>query len=435
MGGQHPEVSGLRQDLNGVDREIVRLIAQRFSIVAAIARAKEQGASGIRDAGREHRVLAGVEAAAAELGVSASLVRRIFRELISDSVARQASHLSGDRVRVAFQGAAHGYSYAAARKYLSGRGLDGNLIGYRTFRAAVDALLARDVGLAILPIENTTAGSINEVYGLLRELDLFIVGEETWKVDYCLAGLREVPLPAVSRIVSDPHGLEQCSQFLRSVPQAQQAICSGAFDAMRAVADGGDPAVAAIGSPEAAAAYGLAVLRHDVADAVENYTRFVVLSARPAPADTRIPCKTSLILATRHEEGALLRCLDVLSGSGHSLTKLESRPRPGRPWEYLLFLDIEGNVGGSRTAAALDELRAAALYVKVLGGYPAKALHTQARTGDVPGVAARMSPAEELEAVASAPPPARRAGQYKLITRPAPSPAPAGACRSANSPP
>ncbi|HLI37577.1 MAG TPA: bifunctional 3-deoxy-7-phosphoheptulonate synthase/chorismate mutase [Streptosporangiaceae bacterium] len=420
MDGQHPEISGLRQNLDEVDHEIVRLIAQRFSIVAAIAQAKEQGAAGIRDASREQRVLAGVEAAATELGVSASLVRRIFRELISDSVAQQASHLSGDRggrVRVAFQGAAHGDSYAAARKYLAGRGLDGDLTGYRTFRAAVDALLARDADLAVLPIENTTAGSINEVYGLLREHDLFIVGEETWKVDYCLAGLREVPLPAVSRIVSDPHGLEQCSQFLRSVPQAQQAICSGTSDAMRAVADGGDPAVAAIGSPEAAAAHGLAVLRHDIADAAENYTRFVVLSASPAPVDTRIPCKTSLILATRHEEGALLRCLDVLSGSGHSLTKLESRPRPGRPWEYLFFLDFEGNVGDPRTAAALDELRSAALYVKVLGSYPAKALHTQAHAGDVPGVAARMSPAEELEAVASAPPPARRTGQYKLVTR------------------
>jgi chorismate mutase/prephenate dehydratase len=420
MNGQPPDISGLRRNLDEVDREIVRLIAQRFDVVAAIAQAKGQGTSGIRDVDRERRVLEGVEATATELGVSASLVRTIFRELISDSVAQQATHLSGaggGRVKVAFQGAEHTYSYAAARKYLSGCGLDGDLTGYRTFRAAVDAVLVRDADLAILPIENTTAGSINDVYGLLRQHDLFIVGEETWKVDYCLAALGEVPISAVSRIVSDPQGLEQCSQFLRSVPQAHQASYFDTSDAMRAVAATGDPAVAAIGSPEAAAAHGLVVLRHDISDAAENYTRFVVLSASPAAVDTRIPCKTSLILATRHEEGALLRCLEVLSGSGHSLTKLESRPRPGRPWEYLFFLDFEGNVSDSRTAAALDELRSAALYIKDLGSYPAKALHTRAYATDIPGVEAGRPPAEELEAVASVPPPARRPGQYKLVAR------------------
>ena len=106
-----------------------------------------------------------------------------------------------------------------------------------------------------------------------------------------------------------------------------------------------------------------------------------MLSAAPAPVDVRIPCKTSLILVTRHEEGALLRCLEVLSGSGHSMTKLESRPRPGRPWEYLFFVDIEGNVDDPRTAAALDELRSAALFVKVLGSYPAKALRARSGRG------------------------------------------------------
>jgi hypothetical protein len=142
---------------------------------------------------------------------------------------------------------------------------------------------------------------------------------------------------------------------------------------MHAVADADDAGLAAIGPPEAAAAHGLVVLRRDIADAEDNYTRFVVLSTAPAHVDVRIPCKTSLILATRHEEGALLRCLEVLSGSGHSMTKLESRPRPGRPWEYVFFLDFEGNTADPRTAAALDELRSAALYIKVLGSYPAKA--------------------------------------------------------------
>ena len=434
MNGQQPDITGLRQDLDEVDGGIVRLIAQRHDIITAIAKVKEHGEAGIQDVDRERQVLETASAAAADLGVSASLVRRIFRELISDSVAQQAGRLNGDaggRVKVAYQGVAHAYSDAAAQKYLAGRGLDGDLTGYRTFREAAAALLEGRADLAVLPIENTTAGSINEVYAVLREQELFIVGEETWKVDHCLAGIAEVPLSALTRILSHPQGLEQCSQFLRSVPQAVPTSYFDTAEAMRAVAAEGDPGAAAIGSLDAAAAYGLVVLRHNIADRADNYTRFVVLSRSPAPVDLRIPCKTSLVLVTSHDEGALLRCLEVLSGSGHSMTKLESRPRPGRPWEYLFFVDIEGNAADPRTAAALDELRAAALFVKVLGSYPAKALRSPIRGGDLTGQSgedaaapqsdaaqSEQAPAEMLEAVAAAPKPAGgRSRHYKLVDR------------------
>ncbi len=421
VNSEHPDIAGLRRGLDEVDTGIVRLIAQRRELIAAIAQVKGQGPGAIQDPDRERKVLDGVMAVAADLGVSASLVRTIFRELISDSVAQQARHLNGDgggRARVAFQGAAHAYSHAAAQKYLAGRGMHGDLTGFRTFREAVSALLAGDADLAVLPIENTTAGSINEVYALLREHQLSIVGEETWKVDHCLAAAEDVPLSSLTQILSHPQGLEQCAQFLQSLPNAVPTTYFDTAGAMQAVAAAGDASVGAIASPEAAAAYGLVVLRHDISDFPDNYTRFVVLSTTPAAVDVRIPCKTSLILATRHEEGALLRCLEVLSGSGHSMTKLESRPRPGRPWEYLFFLDFEGNAADPRTSAALDELRSAALYIKVLGSYPAKALRPQARQGDLPGPQPGGSPAETLEAVAAVEAPAaRRSRQYKLVDR------------------
>jgi chorismate mutase/prephenate dehydratase len=433
MNGQRPDITGLRQDLNEVDAGIVRLIAERHDIIDAIAAVKEQGVTGIQDADRERQVLDGVAAAAADLGVSASLVRRIFRELINDSVAQQARLLNGDsggRVRVSFQGVAHAYSDSAAQKYLAGRGLDGDLTGYRSFREAAGAVLAGDADLAVLPIENTTAGSINEVYALLREHELYIVGEETWKVEHCLAAPGPVPLSALTKILSHPQGLEQCAQFLQTVPGAIPTTYFDTAEALRTVAEQGDPTMAAIGSVDAAQAYGLEVLRHNISDQSDNFTRFVVLSRTPAAVDVRIPCKTSLILVTRHEEGALLRCLEVLAASGHSMTKLESRPRPGRPWEYLFFVDIEGNLDDPRTAAALDELRTAALFVKILGSYPAKALRPPVRTGSLasqpsaeagqatqaePGEAA---PAELLEAVAGTPKPAvGRSRQYRLVDR------------------
>jgi chorismate mutase/prephenate dehydratase len=434
-----PDIASLRQGLDEVDAGIVALIARRRGLIDAIAQVKEQGTDGIQDPGREQQVLDRVAAAATELGVSASLARTIFRELINDSVAQQARHLNGGaggRARVAFQGAAHSYSHAAAQKYLAGRGLRGDLTGYRTFREAVTALLAGQADLAVLPIENTTAGSINEVYALLREHQLFIVGEETWKVDHCLAAAQDVPLSSLTRVLSHPQGLEQCSQFLQSLRGAEPTTYFDTAGAMEAVAAEGDPTVAAIASPEAAAAYGLVVLRRGISDTDDNFTRFVVLSAAPVTVDLRVPCKTSLILVTGHEEGDLLRCLEVLSGSGHSMTKLESRPRPGRPWEYMFFVDFEGNAADPRTAAALDELRSAALFVKVLGSYPAKALRAPARPGDLPGqppadteaapqrrdersaAAGTADPADLLEAVAATPrSPASRSRHYRLVDR------------------
>ena len=421
MNGEQPGIGELRRSLDEVDSGIVGLIAQRSQVIAEIARLKEGGTSAIRDADRERQVLAGVEAEAADLGVSASLVRRIFRELIDDSVAQQARRLNGGpagRLRVAFQGSAHSYSDAAARKYLAARGTDGDLAGFHTFSQAADALLAGKADMAVLPIENTTAGSINEVYSLLREHELFIVGEETWKVDHCLAAVQDVPLSSLSRVLSHPQGLAQCAEFLQSLPHATPTSYFDTAGAMAAVAAAGDPSVAAIGSAEAAQAHGLVVLRHGIADYADNFTRFVALSTAATPVDTRIACKTSLILITRHEEGALLRCLEILSSSGHSMTKLESRPRPGRPWEYLFFLDFEGNAADLRTAAALDELRLAAQYVKVLGSYPAKALRYPAHPGSLPDTPTAAEPAETLEAVAAdRAPVVHRSKQYRLVDR------------------
>ncbi|HEX3607956.1 MAG TPA: bifunctional 3-deoxy-7-phosphoheptulonate synthase/chorismate mutase [Candidatus Dormibacteraeota bacterium] len=416
-----PGLGDLRRSLDDIDAEIVRLIAQRFGVVSEIGRAKEHSSSAIQDAERERRVLDAVEGTARELGVSSNLVRRVFQEIISHSVAQQSAALSGEdggRVRVAYQGSEHSTGHLAAQKFLAGRGLEGVSTGHPTFRAAVAALLAADADLAVVPIENTTAGSINEVYALLRDRAVFITGEETWRIDHCLAAPESVPLASLRRILASAAALEQCAQFLQTLPQVVTVPQLDGADAMATVALGGDAATAAIGPPEAAAVHRLAVLRHGIADTDGNYTRFVVLSRSPATVDLRVPCKTSLILVTRHEEGALLRCLEILSGSGHSMTKLESRPQPGKPWEYMFFLDFEGNVAEPRTASALDEMRSSALYIKVLGSYPAKALREQAQPGRLPGAAEDESPAEQLEAVvASEAKPRARRSQHRLVDR------------------
>jgi len=186
---------------------------------------------------------------------------------------------------------------------------------------------------------------------------------------------------------------------------------------MRTVADSADPTQVAIGAPEAAAAHGLMVLRRGIANHAENYTRFVVLARQAVAVDLNAPCKTSLIFVSRHEQGALMRSLDVLGNSGHSMTKLESRPRPGRPWEYMFFLDFEGNVADPRTAGALDDLRSTSLHMKVLGSYPAKAARVEFQPGDATPLVSEPSGVDLLEAVVTGVPHVRASSNYKLAGR------------------
>jgi chorismate mutase/prephenate dehydratase len=397
-----PELEKLRSELDDIDRTLVELIARRLDTVTAVGQAKASSSAPVRDVERERAVLASVEAVARQNGISGDLVRRVFREIIGHAVDRQSADLIGPsatNVTVGFPGAEHSYSHLAAAKHLAGRGEAATYTGYGSYADVVEALEQNDCDLAVLPIEDTTAGSINQVYELLQNRDLAVVGEETLRLDHCLAGIADVPLGALTHVLADPPGLEQCAAFLKTLPGAATVHIADSGEAMRAVAERADASYAALGSPEAADAYGLRVLRAAVGAPAETYARFVVLASTPIEVDPRVPSKTSLVLTTRHEEGALLRCLEILAGSGHSLTKLESRPRPGRPFEYLFLIDFEGNVANPGTQLMLDELRSAALYVKVLGSYPAKVTRVEPQPGAVPA-----ADSEALEAVVVAAP-------------------------------
>jgi chorismate mutase/prephenate dehydratase len=391
-----PDLSTLRAELDAIDSGLVDLIARRLEVVAGIGAAKAGSDTPVRDPGRERAVLDAVSAAAEERGVPGDLVRRIFREIIGYAVDKQVAELLGGNehpATVGFQGVEHAYSHLAAQKHLAGRGWQAGYRGYPSFAEVVAALVGGECDLAVLPVENTTAGSINQVYDLLQSSPVHVVGEETWRVDHALAALGDVPVTALTRVLSHPQGLEQCAAYLRTLPDVVPVTVFDTAEAMRAVSAAGDPTWAAIGSPEAADANGLVVLRRGITDQAENFTRFLVLAREPVVVAPRVPSKTSLVLVTTHEEGALLRCLELLAKSQHSMTKLESRPRPGRPFEYLFFLDFEGNVAEERTQQVLEDLRSAALSVKVLGSYPAKVVRADAT------VPADVQAADDFEAL------------------------------------
>src|ERR1017187_608821 len=412
-------IADLRQQLDKTDDEIVRLLARRLETVGLIAKAKAEHSTQIRDPGREREVLARVEALANSLGISGPLTRKIFSEVIDYSVSRQvASLVDAERshITVAYQGQPLTYNQLAAEQYVASRGLTGHFVGLASLTQVIEQLASGQVDLAFLPIENTVAGSVNQVYDVLRERELHIVGEDSFRIELCLAAVADVPLPALRRIFSHPLALEQCSAFIDGLPQVQTMPFADSRDAMRAVAESKDPTLAAVGSPEAARAHGLVILHSEIGNQDEILMRYVALARAPLPVDERVSCKTSLILSTRHEKGALLRCLQVLGEYGLSLTKLESRPRPNRPWEYMFFVDFEGNVVEPRVAAALETLRTEALYLKVLGCYPAKATPQVAQASEV-RPASEAAPVEVSPPAVPAKSVARASKHYKLADR------------------
>ncbi len=395
------ELEDVRAQLDDVDRQIVEALAARERIVMEVARRKSESGEGrVRDPAREDSLLKRLSGQGQQVGLDAFYVTRVFREVIDHSVrvqqeffARLQNPERGPRgeLVVAYQGIDGAYSHLAAMRHFGPWGSDVTFRGYPTFRAMMEAVRDGQASYGILPIENTTAGSINDAYDLLAQMDLAVVGEEIQKVEHCLVAIDNVPLGRIRRIFSHPQALAQCGNFLESLRECQVEAFTDTAMAVQRVGIEQDLSQAAIASEEAANRYGLTVIKRDIANQKENYTRMVVVAARAERVDPRVACKTSLILATKHEKGALLGCLNALASRDLNLTKLESRPRSHTPWEYLFYLDFEGNIEDERVVAALADLRERTSYLRVLGSYPARAPR-QARNKTEAALESRKAP-------------------------------------------
>ncbi len=371
----------LRGKLDEVDRRLLEALGDRLQTVAEIARVKAEGLSFLRDHDRESELLARIDGWARELGLDEFRTHEIYREIIAMSLkAQEEALLKRDQVersargalRVAFQGIEGSYSQLAARKYFAARADGMEFVGTRTFAEALAMAENGEVGYAFLPVENTTAGSINQTYDLLRQTALGVVGEEVLHVRHRLLGLAGATEKGLRRVLSHPQALAQCARFLGSLDDVELVAYVDTAASAREVSSSDDLSQAAIASAEAGEIYGLTVLREGIADQEENWTRFVVISGLEIELDPRIPAKTSLIFTTPHREGALAHCLHLLAKHSVNLTKLESRPVPRRPWEYLFYADIEGSVVSDDAALAVAELRRECPYLRVLGSYPAR---------------------------------------------------------------
>lgn len=370
----------VRQIIDKLDDTIVKALGERQKIVQQVIQDKLEHEDDIRDPEREEKLLENIRKKAAKAGIDPYFLEQLFREIIQYSV-RYQTHVLVDHqnekseeqtIRVSYQGTDGAFSHQAAMRHFEHRYDHVECIGYTRFEEAANAVEEGDVDVAILPIENTTAGSINDTYDLLNEKDLYIIGEEVLQIIHCLMAPKEVDVANIRRILSHPQAIAQCSHFLSSLPRCNVVSYFDTAMAARKVRDDNDLSQAAIASSYAAEIYGLTILKRDLANQEQNLTRFVVVSREQLKCDPQLNCKTSLIFATIDEKGALLKCLNLLGNSGVNMTKLESRPRMGHPWQSLFYLDIEGNREEPKISDAITKLRKKAQYLKVLGSYPVR---------------------------------------------------------------
>ena len=368
----------LRAEIDQIDNDLIDVLARRMQTVKRVAAFKARTHAPLRDELREAQQIARLADRARGRDLDELFVARVFREVVDFSVRTQELHLGQNArqanrpITVVFQGAEGAFSHIAGRRFFAPRQSTVTYRGFPTFRAMLEEVRNGSADYAMLPIENTTSGSVHDAYDALSHTDLAIVGEEVLRIEMCLVGIADVPLDSLRKVYSHPQALSQCTAFLASLPQCTVETFIDTAMSVERVKQEHDPTHAAIASAEAAALHGLHVIRRDIANHRENYTRFLVVAREAEPFDPRVPCKTSVMFVMQHERGALLACLGVLAAHGLNLTKLESRPMPGRPFEYLFYVDFEGNVADAPVQAAVDELAGLTRALKIFGSYPSR---------------------------------------------------------------
>ncbi|ABM25804.1 chorismate mutase [Shewanella putrefaciens] len=367
-----------REQITHLDNELLSLLAERRRLSLEVARSKEVDVRPIRDTQREKELLARLVKAGREKGLDAHYVISLYQSIIEDSVLNQQAYLHGranpetqkQQYCIAYLGARGSYSYLAATRYCQRRQVDMLDLGCQSFDEIVQAVESGHADYGFLPIENTSSGSINEVYDVLQHTSLSIVGETTIEVSHCLLAKAGSKISDIKTVYAHPQPISQCSRYLSQHKDLRLEYCSSSAEAMERVNQSPDNSAAAIGSVEGGALYQLESIEAGLANQKINQSRFIVVARKAVAVPEQLPAKTTLIMATGQKAGALVEALLVLKAHQLNMSKLESRPIPGTPWEEMFYLDIDANISSEAMQAGLKQLERITRFIKVLGCYP-----------------------------------------------------------------
>lgn len=264
---------------------------------------------------------------------------------------------------VAFQGEPGAYSEEAIFAYCG----EVETLPCESFEKVFEAVSQNTCDTALVPIENSLAGSIHQNYDLLLRYNLWITGEYFLRVRHCLIAQPGVTKADLQRVISHPQGLAQCAGYLRAMADVRSEVAYDTAGSVKMLSQSGDRTTAAIASRRAAEIYGMQILDEGIEDNPQNYTRFLAIGREPMRPEGS--SKTSIVFALKNEPGALFKALSVFALRDIDLTKMESRPLVGSPWEYLFYIDFAGSISEAKVRNALNHLEEFATMLRVLGSY------------------------------------------------------------------
>lgn len=374
------DLAQLRVQLDEIDSQLVKLYEDRMELCRQVGEYKLETGKRILDKEREKQKIQAVSALAHNefnrTGISELFeqIMAMSRKLQYQIINEKGGHgnlpffavdkLDTDKIRVVFQGADGAYSQAAMHTYF-GEEIDSFHV--ETFRDAMGAIEEGRADFAVLPIENSTAGIVSEIYDLLVEYENYIVGEQVIPIAHCLLGVPGTKMEDIEMVYSHPQSLMQSSRFLQERPNWKQISMQNNAFATQKVAQDKNPKQAAIASAFAGKVYGLEVLQEAIQNDKNNSTRFIIVTNQKI--FKKDAGKVSICFEVAHESGSLYHALSHFIYNHLNVSKIESRPIESRNWEYRFFLDFEGNLSDSAVKNALRGLREETINMKILGNY------------------------------------------------------------------
>ena len=373
-----------RAKIDEIDRQMTALFEERMDVCRRVGETKRAAGLPVLDAAREEQVLAAKDALVQDPALRPA-VRSLFENIMASSRALQSELVEDpakekelaayeairawrgaplEHPHVLYQGQPGAYCEEAAVRFF---GADCDRMNLKTWDGVFRGVREGFGDYGVVPIENSSTGSINDVFDLLGQFGCYIVGEVIVPVVHCLLAVPSANMDTITDVYTHEQGFRQCRPFLAQYPKWEHHEMINTALAARYVSEQGDPTKAAVASLRAAELYGLQVLQTRINENRHNYTRFIVVAAEPRfPADAD---KFSVRFTVPHRRGSLCRILEVFARAGLNLVKLESRPVPEQSWEYSFYADVEGNLADAEMDQVIHSLIASAGSFRILGSY------------------------------------------------------------------
>ena len=364
------KIEDYRQAIDAIDTQIMQLFEQRMEQVKRVAEYKREQKLPIFQKAREQEVINRNtnKVVQKELVPYATV---FLQHLMDVSKKYQQDHigcndlaLSSSSMVVGFQGVAGSFSEQALCQYF---GEAYTRKAFKSFEEVFEALKYNYIQYGVLPIENSTTGSITQIYDLLKNYGYAIVGEVNLKIEQHLLALEGANLSSITRVYSHPQGLAQCSEYLKTLGACEQVAYHNTAMSAQHVKNCGDPTQAAIGSQYAAELYGLNILMQNIANAKENITRFVIVGKQVE--NSSLADKLTIVFKLSNQPGCLNKILGQFAAVGINLSKIESRPVGDGSFSYFFYVDLEGNSEDEKVKCVLEQVRNHTEAFQYLGCY------------------------------------------------------------------